>query len=84
MRECFWLFLINDRRSHSCHDRGHARDHRRSIRYARDHGRDGGDDRHSHNRDLLRHHHGGDYAHRERGRVQFLLMLPHALRQLQR
>ena len=60
------VFLINDRRSHSCRDHVRARDHRRSIRCARDHGR------------------GGGYAHRERGRVRFLLTLLHELRQLQR
>ena len=80
----FSAVLINDRRSHSCRDHVRARDHHRSIRCARDHGRDGGDDRHSHNRDLLRHHHGGDYVRHERGRVRFLLTLLHALRQLQR
>ena len=76
------VFLINDRRSHSCRDHVRARDHRRSIRCARDHGR-GGDDRHSHNRDLLRHHRGGGYVRHEHGRVRFLLTLLHALRQLQ-
>ena len=80
----FLAVLINDHRSHSCRDHVRARDHRRSIRCVRAHGRDGGDDHHSHNRDLLRHHRGGGYAHRERGRVRFLLTLLHGLRQLQR